>query len=309
MKWQKYFLLISLFLFSFAFVSATYWESSLDNENLGYFSCDDGSGTTILNNVSGSVNGAIAQGSFLSVGKLGGGLDLSNNGDYAIAPTYYGDYWNYSDGYTFHSWLYNDDFPSTVQLTGSRQGGNKLSVGIDTGGKAYAVFWQLSPVVCESALGVTPTNEWFMFDLTYNLTQVNIYINNEKVATCDVTGEFDVSDGYNTPIGYDGDDPAYNWKGYMDEIGFWGRGLTEYEINLLWNNASGIYYQQPYVAPEAEEEQVLGIIKFWDFDKLENQTTQEQSQPSITGGVISQSTAKVGNFFSRLWQWILQFFK
>jgi hypothetical protein len=86
-------------------------------------------------------------------------------------------------------------------------------------------------------------NDWNLLIVTFNGSDISLYVNNQTPTTQAIFGGGDfyqssadfVIGGYTDRI-----DLSYRWDGYIDNFGWWSRVLTTDEMNTLWNNGDGI---------------------------------------------------------------------
>jgi len=108
------------------------------------------------------------------------------------------------------------------------QVGNSNNSGVYTA--TYA--WVLSSSVWTHIVGVK------------NGTSIKLYINGilRRTVPCDSTIQFTNTPIYMGRIECWNNTAGYFYKGNLDEIGFWSRGLSDTEVSLLYNNGDGFQY-------------------------------------------------------------------
>ncbi|UCD50319.1 MAG: discoidin domain-containing protein [Phycisphaerales bacterium] len=92
--------------------------------------------------------------------------------------------------------------------------------------------------------GVTLTaDEWLHIAISYDGSDAGLYLNTEQVAG----GGWTLDNGVDTPlcIGMSQPTNGNNFNGYIDEVGFWNRGLSAEEVTLLFNDGAGLAITGP----------------------------------------------------------------
>ena len=82
-------------------------------------------------------------------------------------------------------------------------------------------------------------SKWHLFVFTGNYTGVDIYINNTNNT---YRAHTNIHNNISNNVLYFGKTDNYQMKGKIKEIGIWNRTLTPIEIETLWNNADGLFY-------------------------------------------------------------------
>ena len=89
-----------------------------------------------------------------------------------------------------------------------------------------------------SGVTVLEPNQWYHGAVTYDGTTVTLYLNGEyevsKAATLDT-----LIDGTGLAIGCRTDNSGWRWKGLLDEVTMYNRGLTAEEVQSIYRSQSG----------------------------------------------------------------------
>lgn len=245
--------LLSLLLLSF--VSASTWNSTL-NENLqSYWKFNEASGSaidsvgihnltsggTVVRNVTGLIGGAV---NFSSTGFFNGTMDF-----------------NTSDGFTLSMWAKEslvsagasnilfgtNDASANVVLQMEQQGdGSQNHFIAYVGDGNYLVNFN-------QVIGNDVFSTWQHFVLTCQEdTFCNLYYNGNLINT-DTQNPFSLRN-IDDPIFYIGKQAGGNPKyfdGLLDEVGYWNRSMDITEVQQLYNGGSGITFQ-PLAVPDTE---------------------------------------------------------
>lgn len=246
MKNKILFLMLGMFLLigTLGFTSALTWTNVS-----GYWSFDDGSGTNINDNTTGSLhNGTLVNGNELAWKsgascKLGGCLDLLASNDYAFFGTTltdgYNDWNDYGNNFALSFWINRRSFTDAGIITKSIQGNsygqftlsgdsNKMYLRLNNSGTVY------------TNTGSTNINQWDFVVVQYNQSFVNYYINGVFNSTQAVTVNNLANDSSIILGVYFNGGQNANYT--IDELGFWNRTLNAIDITELYNSGSGLAY-------------------------------------------------------------------
>jgi hypothetical protein len=115
---------------------------------------------------------------------------------------------------------------------------NKFQFVITIGGSLYTL-------TDTDVFSVTP--KWYHVVGRYNGTEASLWVNGVKKALQLVTGSINVDSSMPVLLGARCANGVYTpgaeyWYGNLDDIGIWGRGLTDAEIGDLYQSGAGIPY-------------------------------------------------------------------
>jgi hypothetical protein len=220
------------------------WSSGLNTGLRGYYSFEDGSGTSVKENISAVYNLTLLNTPTWIAGKIGNGLYF-NSASTESAYVNGANYNNNSGDYATSLWVRIQEAPgvsgykavfTTREVT--RKGNalmlyvNQMKYGYGVGDNVYVPVPQ-------------PTKDiWYHFVVNYisSSKNISIYINGVLSNTTIDTGTYTLNNdrmrffgGYEVTTG----DPL---NGTLDEVGFWNRTLTNQEISDLYNGGNGITY-------------------------------------------------------------------
>lgn len=83
--------------------------------------------------------------------------------------------------------------------------------------------------------------EWHLAVVTVDRdSAMKLYIDNTSYDPQGASTSYDVST--TNDLTFATTSTSYPYTGYLDEVGFWNRALTETEISELWNSGSGLTY-------------------------------------------------------------------
>lgn len=144
---------------------------------------------------------------------------------------------NFQSSFSLSVWINSSLGNSNSQIIGNNFNSGWMldeykdsNIGLFINGNGFPEF-VVSPA------GSLIKNKWVHILAIYNdlNREVEIYIDNEEVIKGTVINN--IGDGGNTlRIGIDGrDGVGLDWKGYIDDIRLYNRILSQYEINLLYN--------------------------------------------------------------------------
>lgn len=206
-------------------------SAALKDDLVSYWKFDGTSGgvTDIHGNNDGTNNGALRGVS----GKLNRAFDFDGSGNSIEINS--GDL-GY-DYVTVSAWINPDSLNSYSYILDGERGmrsfifrhdGNNLEFYVQVGGGWHHVQTLFSA-----------TNQWSHVVGVYDGSEYQIWINGQNRGTGSLSGHLDAFDI--RWIGGDSDDQRY-FDGTIDEVGVWGRGLNQTEIETLYNNGNGLNY-------------------------------------------------------------------
>src|ERR1017187_1023761 len=143
------------------------------------------------------------------------------------------------------AWIYPTDVTHMGLIVSKGNPGSDLN-GFNLGFLYNTLYWELDNSTariqgsCPIA-GNIVNNTWYLVTLTWNGSNVNLYLNALAVSAPVAQTVTPVSNVYPFRIGARGDNLGSNlFQGTIDEVGVWNRGLTATEVANLYNSGSGI---------------------------------------------------------------------
>ena len=260
---NKIFVIIALLgVLMVGFVSAEGWADDL---NYGLVSYYDFNNNTL--DIYGDNDGVKYGANYIN-GILGNGLSFDGADDYVdILDDDSLDLNNFS----FSLW-FNADYQTTGYLINKGQNNNvdEISYRIYLAHFITADTWT-NENGRKWLQFAYPTNQWNHMVFVYDGSDEIVYLNGAEVDRVAQYGVTRVTDT-NLIFGARSFDNQVitHYKGLMDEIGVWGRALTDKEVAQLWNNGTGIEYSVFESEPTLEER--LEILE-QRIEELENYTS------------------------------------
>jgi hypothetical protein len=259
--------------------------SCIDYGLVGYWSFDEGAGTTAYD-ASGKGNNGTIYGAKWTNGKFGQALSFDGRDDYVeigeLAPTYM----------TIGAWIkttsttYN--LPIVAKLDKTNFRGFFLTInanwpGVIVGSIRFALYDTSNMDRCQTSnLNVNDGN-WHYIVATYDGSYGKIYLDGTLVKSCSHTA------GYTNPttepllIGrhskYSVDNTLY-FNGLIDEVRIYNRALSEEEIRYLYNRGAPIAH--------------------WKFDEGKGNIAYDSSGNGNNGTLVNDPTWVQGKFGSAL---------
>jgi hypothetical protein len=215
---------------------------------VAYYKLDGNSNDSVGSN-HGTVNGA----TYTASGKINGAYDFDGVNDYIDLNDTISKLFEGTKNYTFSCWAKFDNLSVNRTLLASKRG---VSYGylyrncIISGGYNGSVFFGRTNTsgedYCETPSSTITTNTWYHIVVTYDGSQMKIYVNNSLPTGVNnpKTSTRSASDGGYAAIGKlaENNSSYYHMDGIIDEVGIWSRVLTSDEITQLYNNGNGLTY-------------------------------------------------------------------
>ena len=234
---KRLILFCGLALFITSIVSA---EITMDDVS-GLWLFDEDAGNEVIDSSGNGNNGEIIGDLSYVDGKFAKGLQLPGE-SLNLVQIPDSESLNPTTGISISAWGWLDD------TGGNRRFLQKSTAGSDN---QYRLLLEWGEFKFDAGPGVSPqelttpifsTQEWHHIVGTYNGNEMAIYYDGEKVASQDATGEMTPSTG---PVflGAKWNDPGHPgdyWKGIVDELVVFNRGLTEEEVKSLMGGFQGI---------------------------------------------------------------------
>jgi hypothetical protein len=208
-----------------------------DENQIAYWSFNDGSGLTAVDNSGHSLPGTITGATWVD-GKAGKALDFVPANMSGVNCGHNAALNVYNSPFTISMWVYDRAVSTSYPLAVGTYGGNYLGfmIGVCAAGGGFQIGEGPSSVkfIAECSPDL---NEWTHLVGTFDGTHMRGYKNGVQVgATVAVT-----------PASWAGQDfviGRYNWTGYygnglIDEVRFYSEALSESEIKALYLNPSG----------------------------------------------------------------------
>ena len=270
-----------------------------------YWNFDEVSGSTAHDLVGGADGVIVGDATLNTAGKIdsgfktneadAAGLDLGNT------PNLF----NISNSFTFSTWLYyinhssNDSFGEILALMTRQSGTASTNEGIAIGigdDKLYLRKSTVNKVVVffnhVRTASTIPKNQWLHVVVTNRDTNTFIYINGVSVTLENVGSgvpagnvSFDTDSTNRNSImtsWLNRNGPRFGLEGSIDELGIWNRVLTPQEVEQLYNEGAGKFYDIPAFGWG-------GLQHYWNFDEVEGTTAAD----SVGGNDGVASNARV----------------
>lgn len=216
------------------------WTSNLNTNLTAYYSFDEGSGNTIVSNISALNNGTSSNtaivGGILGKARYFDGINAhinvtSNNGVFDFINTT-----SRASLYTINYWLgVNDTTNLFFQIVRNQSTYTPFTIGNTFFSSNTGTSWTINSL----GLGSYTLNTWKMITIKSNETGVYTYSDGVFVDSKPPINITSASIG-NLGIGR-GQQTSF-FHGTIDELGFWYRDLSDAEITQLYNSGNGITY-------------------------------------------------------------------
>jgi hypothetical protein len=191
---------------------------------------NNGTPTSVTQNVTGKINTAYAFNGTSSYIDMGNKTNLSLTTSGSIS-----------------AWIYPTDVTHMGLIVSKGNPGSDLN-GFNLGFLYNTLYWELDNSTariqgsCPIA-GNIVNNTWYLVTLTWNGSNVNLYLNGLAVSAPVAQTVTPVSNVYPFRIGARGDNLGSNlFQGTIDEVGVWNRALTSAEVIALYSSGTGISY-------------------------------------------------------------------
>lgn len=217
------------------------WEESINADIEAYWTMNETSGNTNLDNVNGKYN-ITHSGTQTSSGKIAYGTSYSNQNGTFANPLTLG-----TKNFTICSWA---KFTTMARLDpeGIIGTANDFQFAI---GSSYAEAENISVFAGDgsswSAVNdmKTPANigDWYFICVTRNDTNITLYVNGTPKRSALLTGSYtDIPGTLKIAQGVNSVNNGRAMNGIIDEMGFWYRALSISEISDLYNGGTGLTY-------------------------------------------------------------------
>lgn len=232
--------MFTLTLFSLAVVSVSYTEwsqnlhiqgtvNTLEDFNYihleGWWKLDEGSGQTAYDSSANDNTGTV-HGATWTNGKINGGLSFDGINDYVEVAD--DDTLDISNEITIMAWVKPSrmgDYESFVH----KDDAYVLQFAPGTDGYLRGALWLPSLTMLDDTTTQLSTNVWYHVALTYDGSQMRLYVNGSEVANRAATGGITTNDNP-LYIGYNPRGVTYWFNGVMDEVKVYDHALTLEEI-------------------------------------------------------------------------------
>jgi len=236
-------LIMALFFSIFSSISNIGLAEVTMDDLCGLWLFDEGAGKTVKDSSGNGNDGEIIGDLNWVDGKFGKALEFPGE-SMNLVQIPDSDSLNPTTGITISAWGWLAD------TGGNRRFLQKSTAGSDN---QYRLLLEWGTFKFDAGPGVSPkeittpifsTEEWHHVVGTYNGKESAIYIDGEKVVSQNASGEMTPSTG---PIflGAKWNDPAHPgdyWKGKIDEVAVFNRGLTEDEIKSLMDGFGKVFF-------------------------------------------------------------------
>ena len=227
---------------------------SLTDNLVAYYKLDGNSNDSV-----GSNNGtdtSITYGS--SYGKINQGASFNGSSSYINTGSGYGI--SGSGSFTMSAWIKGSVISSNHCIAGFGTGTTGRGITFDVrSSKIYADFYATTSVSGTTTLS---TGTWYFATLTYDGTNMRLYLNGSLEATSSaitanvLIGSQIIGRAFWTSGNF--------FNGYLDEIGIWSRALSADEVSQLYNSGRGNAY------PLTDTPSLYGGVAYYKLDGNSN---------------------------------------
>jgi hypothetical protein len=209
-----------------------YANSGRSNETslVGYWSFDEGTGTTAYDSSGNGNDGALMNGSAWVDGKIGKALRFDGLDDYVEIPDSPELRLNESKGLTVMLWFYRTSYPQYDNVLVSKQvypGWVEYQLDLINTGDLEFKTWSGFDNVVIGSVSVPDANKWYHVAYVMNDTHWGFYVNGTLENSGTTSYDLYISNS-NFTIGKDIGTAAFN--GTIDEVKIYNRSLTAEEI-------------------------------------------------------------------------------
>ncbi len=192
---------------------------------MGYWAFEEGEGTIAIDS-SGNGNDGTLRGDPLWVtGMIGGALEFDGDDDDVEVPDH--ETLRQWEGFTIAAWIYQTESRgSGMRIIDKCTAGTSNGPHMDT--YPGTVIRSCSGSSCDSTTSEHSLDEWHHVAVTYDKGDKKIYVDGSLGAAATTSSPLAGND-ITLTIGCDSNG-ANRFKGMIDEVGYWGRALTEGEI-------------------------------------------------------------------------------
>jgi len=275
-------LLLIASMLSLLFVQTAFAVDPYDTNLLAYYNFDtDGSFPDESGN---SHTGTVLNASYNASGLIDGRYDFNNNGRVSVAHN--GTMYPGTGSYTISGWFY-----STETCTYNFCANDPVVISSDYDGGTtdpgfmFGVTWASGSVYAEAGWadgsnisrtgsgGTVSRNAWTHFVSVRDVVdgEVRLYINGVKRdEKADVTSNINSFGDNALYIGANTVGMDFYFRGYIDEVGFWDRALSDGDVSvgqtaggdvaLLYNSGSGLPFQLGGVVPEFSTYGLVAVL-------------------------------------------------
>ena len=197
---------------------------------IGYWSLDDS-----LLDSSGNGNTLISHGAtYTGSGKINGGYSFDGDNDVLQATPI-----TYTQELSQSFWFNTDDIAGFV-LSADKNSPRDWYIQITATGEISYANWEsgTNRVLTSSGAGITQ-NTWYHVVTTRDNSETKIYFNGVLVGTLATPYTWDINNNV-FDIGNRQSDFALDFDGEIDEVGLWGKTLSQTEVTELYNGGVGL---------------------------------------------------------------------
>ncbi len=286
----------SLLFFILLIISFTSAQTTTLNQGLiSYWNFEE-TGGAVVDRVNGIHNGTNNGATTQSIGIIGNSYDFDGIGDY-IEVAHHPNFEFGTNDFTISGWYKTNNINTPTGPIGKLSAGTsgwEINFGVSPGKISY---YLPGTSHVQSTNNFNPNIWHYVVLIIDQPNEVKLYVDGNLEASSYVAGIGSLSTNAFLTIG----SPYYLpptgngfFNGRIDEIGIWNRALSAQEVSALYNNGSGLSYNNIFVAPPAPSAPpTLALVG--PQQTLENQTLTIQLQatdPNINDTLVFLTNAQ-----------------
>jgi len=199
-----------------------------------------------VSDYTGRNNGTAQGGAVLTdAGYLGKGFSFDGDGDYVLAGSL--DFDETGD-YTYAGWFNSKKISALQNILDHGCGYDSNGFAIDIESSRLKVVSGFEAGYGSAQSSVLNSDEWYYFTVTYQNTDVQIYINAIADGSDNTDGYDDSGGGFKIGYGNCGSDSDAYFNGTLDDIMVFNRSLSATEIQALYANTSSLNIEKTFTS-------------------------------------------------------------
>jgi RHS repeat-associated protein len=198
---------------------------------VGAWGFDEGSGSTVDDRSEAGNDGSVSGAAWSSSGKFGGALSFDGTNDRVVVPDSAS--LDLDDEMTLEAWVKPTSVGGDFQTVALKEWGDYLVYGLeaDDAGKPWgaAYMHDADSLVSAGGPSALAANTWAHLAVSYDGSQIKVYVNGSEVASEPASGPIETSGG-DLSIGGTAAFADQWFDGLIDEVRVYNRALTTGEI-------------------------------------------------------------------------------